>query len=80
MPLGFILVLLFACVSSRGMTRSPPPRPTKAELGEMTVAELSAYIRELQSELEWARGFRQAMAPFTPMPQKVRSRVLAVSE
>jgi hypothetical protein len=40
------------------MTRPPPPRPSKAELGEMTAAQLSAYIGELQRELECAQGFR----------------------
>jgi hypothetical protein len=40
------------------MTRSPPPRPSKEELGEMTVAQLNAYIGDLRRELEWARGFR----------------------
>jgi hypothetical protein len=39
------------------MTRSPPPHPTKAELGKMTVAELDAYIHELRSDLTWARRF-----------------------
>jgi hypothetical protein len=39
------------------MTRPPPPRPTKAELGEMSVAALDAYIRELRRDLVWARKF-----------------------
>lgn len=55
------------------MTRSPPPRPTKAELGEMTVAQINAYIRELQSELEWAQGFRhKAVSKDLEVAVKVR--------
>jgi ribosomal protein L29 len=55
------------------MTRSPPPRPTKAELGEMSVAELDAYIRVLRRELEWAQGSRRkAVSKDLEVAEKVR--------
>ena len=55
------------------MTRSPPPRPTKAELHEMSVAQINAYIRELQQELEWAQSFRyKAVSKDLEVAVKVR--------
>ena len=55
------------------MTRSPPPRPTKAELGEMSVEHIDAYMRELQSELQWAQGFRyKAVSKELEVAAKVR--------
>lgn len=55
------------------MTRSPPPRPTKAELGDMSVEQINAHIRELQSELEWAQGYRhKAVSKDIEVAEKVR--------
>jgi hypothetical protein len=55
------------------MTRSPPPRPSKAELGEMTVAQLNAYIAGLRRELEWTRGFvHKAVSKRIEVAEKVR--------
>jgi hypothetical protein len=38
------------------MTRSPDPRPTKDELRDMTVEQLTLYISRLRSELSWRVG------------------------
>jgi hypothetical protein len=46
----------------------------KAELGEMTVAELDVYIRELRGELEWAQRFvYKAVAKRIEVAEKVRA-------
>jgi hypothetical protein len=55
------------------MTRSPPRPPSKAELCEMTAAQLSAYIGELQREPEWGQGFRyKAVSKDLEVAVKVR--------